>query len=166
MKKTRANPSRVPKPHKFQDSILLLIVLVLDQVSKLYVSSHFSLGESRVLIPRLVDLTYSLNPGGAFGLWRDAPQILTAVSVVFSSILAVWLYKLWQTQASSRGLSLGVTLVLAGALGNLVDRFRLGFVIDFIDLKVWPIFNIADSGITLGVVIILGITFLERRKST
>jgi signal peptidase II len=137
---------------------LLLIttgaVVVLDQLTKLWVVSTMHLGESRVLIEGLANLTYVRNRGVAFGVL--AHQGISAGLFVLVSLAALGLilYFLRQVGDRERLLALALSLIFAGAAGNIIDRLRVGEVIDFIDLHLgayhWPFFNLADSAITVG----------------
>ena len=131
-----------------------VLTLVVDRISKWVVMGSLKLGESWnpvAALERWVSLTYVTNTGAAFGLFPDHGVVFMVVAVVV--IVAIIFYyrhlpgEQWLVQASL-GLQLG------GALGNLVDRLRYGHVIDFIDFKVWPVFNVADSSIFVGVVIL------------
>lgn len=123
------------------------IVWVLDVWTKRWVHNHFVLGESRPVFSWL-SMTYVHNTGTAFGLFQGNNKALLILALV---ILGMLLY-------AARGLTeqggfwgaLGVALVLGGAVGNITDRLHYGQVIDFIDLHVWPVFNLADSSITVG----------------
>lgn len=128
------------------------VVLIIDQLTKIFIQSSFSLNEIRPVIPRIFSLTYIINPGAAFGILRYQTGIL--VTLTLGVIMAVIIYRKeipFQPKALRWGLSLG----LGGALGNLVDRLRLGGVIDFIDFHVWPVFNVADMAIVIGVTLII-----------
>ena len=111
-------------------------------------------GESFPLWQGVLHLTRVNNTGAAFGLWRHAPVLLVAVTAV--SVAAISLYLVREPRAGA-GSSQGFyawSLILGGALGNLYDRLRFGYVVDFIDLRVWPVFNLADACICLGVALI------------
>ncbi|RPJ75950.1 MAG: signal peptidase II [Desulfobacteraceae bacterium] len=134
-------------------------VLVLDLVSKALVLAHLPLGASVSIIPGFFNLTHVHNPGGAFGFLAGiSPQARAAV-FIFASLAAVvlilWIF--FQTPTDQRLLAFGLALVFGGAIGNLVDRVRFGVVVDFLDLYIgdlhWPAFNVADSAITVGVLI-------------
>jgi signal peptidase II len=131
------------------------VVLVIDRFTKAWIRNHFALGESR-RITSWFYLTFVQNTGTAFGLFQGNNKALLTLALV---ILGALLY-------GARGLSerggfwgaLGVALVLGGAVGNVIDRIHFGQVIDFLDFRVWPVFNIADSAISVGTVsIILGL---------
>ncbi len=134
------------------------LVLVLDQATKLHVHNTFALYESRPLVENFFALTYVRNSGSAFGLLaRSNPDVLRiffpAITVVALVVLVWYLSRL----PASQPLTLwGVCLVTGGAAGNGIDRFRIGQVIDFLDVHWydvyhWPTFNVADSAICVGV---------------
>lgn len=148
-------------------AIVSLIVVALDQATKLHVDYHFDLYESVPVIPGLFSLTYIRNQGAAFGILAESSiRVPFFISVSLLAMLAIlWFLK---TRHNSQRLgNLGLSLVFAGALGNLIDRIRLGEVIDFIDVywrqHHWPAFNVADSAITVGVVLLLLETWSEEK---
>lgn len=131
-----------------------VLTLVADRLSKWVVMASLKPGESWnpvAALERYVSLTYVTNTGAAFGLFPDHGTILMVIAVIVIFIIVVYYRRLpgdrWLVQ-TSLGLQLG------GAVGNLLDRLRYGHVIDFIDFKVWPVFNVADSAIFVGVVIL------------
>ena len=144
--------------------LLCLALVVLDQLTKQIVVSLFTLGESMV-INSYLSWTYIQNTGAAFSILSDGGAIqrafLLAVSLFVSAMLMVWIHK---TPAIRRQRLFGQFILLSGALGNLLDRAQYGYVVDFIDVHYenyyWPVFNIADSLIFVGVVLLL----FERRK--
>lgn len=133
---------------------LALLVLIADQLSKIWVIKNFSLGESVSLLP-VFNFTYARNYGAAFSFLGDAGGwqrwLFTAIAVVVTAILSVWLSRL---KSSQWKLSLALVLIVAGAVGNLIDRSLYGYVVDFLHVfyQDWhyPIFNIADCAITIG----------------
>ncbi len=127
-----------------------LVVLAADQVSKYWIRTHLAVGQSWP--PNApIRLTHQTNTGAAFGLLQDQSLFLMLVALVVIGVILFSHRFLGQDTWLIR-LSLG--LQLGGALGNLTDRIRDGFVTDFIDLQVWPIFNLADSSICVGVAIL------------
>jgi len=137
-----------------------LVVFGVDQASKALVQMHMRLGESIPLVGP-VRLTYVLNSGAAFGLFPGATGFLVLASFV-GILLVLYLYRFQWGQGRLLRLALG--LQLGGATGNLVDRLRTGYVVDFIDLRVWPIFNLADSSIVVGLTLLLALTLLDRPR--
>ena len=144
---------------------LFLTLVILDQVTKALVINFFNLYDSVVLLP-IVNLTFVVNYGFAFGLLNNPSLNQILVSLVILAIIVYFLYLLIKTQ--DKIFQLTLTLILAGALGNFIDRIFRGFVIDFIDIYIgkyhWPAFNIADSCITVGfVVLMINILFLNKK---
>jgi len=138
---------------------LSFLAVVLDQVSKLAVSGSMQLYQSIKIMPYF-NLTYVHNTGAAFSFLSDAGGwqrwFFAGLAVIISTVMVVWLAKLKQHETL---LAVALSLVLGGAIGNLIDRLAYGYVIDFLDVYYqswhWPAFNIADSAITLGVVLML-----------
>ena len=144
---------------------LFLTLVILDQVTKALVINFFNLYDSVALLP-MINLTFVVNYGFAFGLLNNPSLNQILVSLVILAIIIYFLYLLIKTQ--DKIFQLTLTLILAGALGNFIDRIFRGFVIDFIDIYIgkyhWPAFNIADSCITLGfVVLMINILFLNKK---
>jgi signal peptidase II len=149
--------------------IVSAVILVLDQVTKLYIDHRFALYESVTVIENFFHITYVRNKGAAFGILADStirvPFFITVATIAALGIL----WYLRQLRKDQRLLQFALSLVFAGAVGNLIDRVRLGEVIDFLDVHWyhyhWPAFNVADSAITVGVgLLLLDLWFEERRK--
>jgi signal peptidase II len=126
------------------------LVLLLDQLSKALAVANLSFGSSAPLLPGLVSLQLVQNTGAAFSLFTGNPQLLGFVSLLVSIGIAVWIQRQGQLTLTR---SLGVGLLLGGALGNGLDRWRLGYVVDFLALVPvsFPVFNLADVAINLAV---------------
>ena len=159
-----------------QSALLAAILVVLDQVTKVLVKTSMMLGESHPMIGSLVNLTFVENPGMAFGIsWGDGKLILTLLTIVIAGVLAWYLRQIASGHWAPR---LAVTLILAGAVGNLIDRAFYGVifgdaplfygrVVDFIQVDIpditwfgdvhthFPVFNVADSCVTVGVILLL-----------
>jgi signal peptidase II len=139
---------------------LCVVVLILDQVVKEIVENHIVLGETiNVLGP--LKLTLSHNDGVAFGLAAGGGVGLVVVTLIALGVV-LWLFSRDPTR---RGMWVATGLLAGGALGNLLDRIRHGHVTDFIKLPHWPPFNLADCGITCGVVILLFIYIREAERA-
>ena len=138
------------------------IVLLLDQVTKSMVVHSFMPNESRLAIPHLLFWTYVQNQHGAFGLFGDKPWLLIAMAVV---VLGLFWFAFRDAAAQSLAVRIGFGAILGGAIGNIVDRLHYRYVVDFIDLRWWPVFNVADSCITLGVVALVIVTAFGRRAA-
>ncbi len=140
-------------------TVLALAVIVLDHVTKAWVADHFMPGESRIVIPHVLYLTYVQNYHGAFGLFGTHPLLLTAAA----SAVLIGFYLWYRKEGAAATVHIAFALIFGGAVGNIVDRLRFGYVHDFIDFRVWPVFNIADSAITVGVSLLL-LQMLVREK--
>jgi signal peptidase II len=142
---------------------LSLLALVLDQASKLLVDSTMQLYQSIPLLP-FFKLTYVHNTGAAFSFLSEAGGwqrwFFAGLAIAISIVIAVWLSRLEKHETL---LAAALSLILGGAVGNLIDRLAYGYVIDFLDVYHgtwhWPAFNIADSAITLGVALMLAESF-------
>ncbi|MBI4332490.1 MAG: signal peptidase II [Chloroflexi bacterium] len=141
--------------------ILALMVVIADQATKLLITSNLIPGQS---IPvGLVAITYVRNSGAAFGVLAN--QNMLIIFAVLVGVAAIILYYAYPPfQSSWTRVSLG--LLLGGAIGNLIDRLRFGFVVDFIDLRVWPVFNVADSAITTGICVLAYYLLFKAPKTT
>jgi len=136
-------------------------VLVLDQVTKWWVQKSMALHQSIEILPNFAHLTYIRNTGAAFGFFAGAQSGWRIFFFILISILAIGaiLYLMKSLPPKRNAQMVSFSLVLGGAVGNLIDRVRWGEVIDFIDIHWyryhWPAFNIADSAITIGVILLL-----------
>ena len=145
--------------------LLFLVLVSLDQFTKQIFMSSYDLGQS-IFVNTYLSWTYLQNTGAAFSIMADGGFIQKTFLLTVSVLVSIWLV-FWIQRTSALHLQklFGQFLLLSGAVGNLIDRAQSGFVIDFIDVHVsgfyWPVFNLADSFIFLGVVLIL-----FERKST
>lgn len=153
--------------------ILLIViaatVLILDQFTKLYIVSRFTLYESVTILENFFNITYILNPGAAFGIFSERTADFRIPFFLTLSFLAVVGMVFFYKSVTERLLRIAVSLILGGAVGNMIDRARLGEVIDFIDVhwydSHWPAFNVADAAITIGVgLLILDMVIKEKTK--
>jgi signal peptidase II len=149
------------KPAFTTIGILAAIVVLLDQWTKRWITTHFYLGETRPFGPHF-SLTYVHNTGTAFGMFQGNNLVLLLLGFV---ILGVLLYSARELCERGGWLSVvGIGLVAGGAIGNLIDRMLIGRVIDFLDFHFWPVFNVADSAISVGAIgLALGIFRKEER---
>ncbi|RJP95210.1 MAG: signal peptidase II [Desulfobacteraceae bacterium] len=135
------------------------LVVALDQLTKWLVIRHLPFYSEKTIIPGFLNLIHIHNPGGAFGIFAKNQGTLQSLMFIgialVAMILILYLYK--KTPAEYPLLSMGLALIFGGAFGNLIDRLRIGKVIDFIDVHIrtlhWPAFNVADSAITVGMLI-------------
>jgi signal peptidase II len=134
-------------------------VVILDQLTKLWVTRTIAPGEKLPVIPGLFDLVHVRNRGMAFGVMNRPGNEWGSYMLIAASFVAIALLLFWFSKAKQEGyrIVIGLSLVLGGALGNLIDRLRSGEVIDFLDFFLsplnwhWPAFNVADSAVTVGV---------------
>lgn len=148
---------------------LVLLVIVADQLSKGWIEANYQLGESTPVLP-VLDIIRLHNPGAAFsflagaGGWQRWFFIVLALGV--SVVLLWWLRSVYE--AAERRLTLALSLILAGAIGNVIDRIEHGYVVDFIHVHwgnaYFPAFNIADAGLTVGAALMIFDAFLEWRR--
>lgn len=159
--------------------LISILVIVLDQLSKWYFVNNFNLYDSVVLIPDWFNFTRLHNYGAAFSFLSEAGGwqrwFFFGLAVSVSTYLVYWLYTL---KTSQRILSLALVMVIGGAIGNAIDRIIHGYVVDFIDVSLpfiplkifnpWPAFNIADSAIFIGAVLLIvdALFFAEKDDST
>jgi signal peptidase II len=139
---------------------LALFIFLADRVLKELVESSMRLGDSIPMVPGILHLTYIKNDGGAFGILGGQGSILLLGSVVAVAFV------LWMLLEGppARLMALGCGLILGGAAGNLLDRLTAGEVTDYVDLRVWPVFNAADAAIVLGVAALLLATLRPPEK--
>ena len=137
---------------------LSALVLVLDQASKAWVLASFRLMEGHVVTP-FFNLVFVFNSGAAFSFLAGAGGWQKWFFVVLASGISLWLLTLLRRHAAERLLPAALSLILGGVVGNVIDRLRFDAVVDFLDFHLagyhWPAFNVADSAITVGVVLML-----------
>jgi signal peptidase II len=146
------------------------VVVLLDLITKAYIDSNMSLYESVVVIGGFLNITYVRNPGAAFSFLASASPGFRSVFFLTVTILAIILvlYYIAKSKTDEPVMIFALSLILSGALGNFIDRVRLGEVIDFIDVHLgdyhWPAFNVADSAITVGAFIMLFALFKRPKE--
>lgn len=144
---------------------IALFILFIDQLSKFIILKSLQPGDSFPVIKNIFHISFILNRGVAFGIFSDtASTVFIWIAIICVTIITFicCLYKKMFYRKKSMQISL--SLILAGAIGNLIDRIRLGCVIDFLDFRIWPVFNIADSAITIGTLLLLLQMFKTRLK--
>lgn len=149
---------------------LSALIVVLDRITKLWVSHHIAEGNDIVIIPRVLAISHVMNPGAAFSLFTDSPNPARTRALLIAFSLAAALIVLVILLRIGRRLSLtavAMALVLGGAIGNVWDRVAYGTVVDFLEVHIvhyhWPDFNLADSAIVIGGILLL-IDSLRPRK--
>lgn len=126
---------------------IVLLTLIVDQSSKAIVRYLMVEGQSLPVIPHVFHLTYIRNPGAAFGLFAHQTAFFIAATLVVITLVLVAARRIPEDRWL---LKISMGLILGGAVGNLIDRLRSGLVVDFLDFRVWPVFNLADSAIVIG----------------
>lgn len=125
-----------------------VLILLADRLTKVLAQEFLSAGQTIPVVPHIFHLTLVENPGIAFGLFGQGKFFLTALIVLCLVVLMVLSLRMRKSPFLQR---LSLAFILGGASGNLIDRLAYGHVIDFLDFRVWPVFNVADSFITVGV---------------
>lgn len=144
---------------------IVLLLIALDQWSKSLVREQIALGSEVYPIPFLAPFfrfTYWKNTGAAFGIFQNANMPLLILSVLIS-LVVLWLY--FKSEEEPLAFRISLAMMLGGAIGNMIDRIRFGFVTDFIAVGRFPVFNIADSAVTVGVAIMLIAMLIQERKA-
>ena len=129
------------------------IILLLDHFTKFIVIRNMQLGQSIPIIKNVFHLSYVTNTGSAFGLFKNLNWFFVLFSVIV--IIAIFYYLKNNVKKNERLLQFAIGLLLGGTLGNLTDRIFYGHVIDFIDFRIWPVFNVADSAITISIILLI-----------
>jgi len=148
--------------------ITAIAVVILDLATKAMITRWLYHGEGMEAVPGLLNIVYYRNPGAAFGIFNDG-DMLRRVFLIGSSVVALAVIGFLLRGARNGLMSLGLALVAAGAVGNLVDRVRFGTVVDFLDFHIggyhWPAFNVADSAITIGVALAIYSYYFTRERA-
>lgn len=132
-----------------------VLIVFIDRLTKLFFSDLLMHGESLPIIRNVLHMTMVHNTGIAFGFFKDYGATFIVIPIVAIFLLAFNIYYYRQNnEALSRAYIVAFSLILGGAIGNLIDRIVYGYVIDFIDFRIWPVFNIADSAITIGAILV------------
>ena len=139
---------------------LVFLVIAADQISKAIILNYFSNNSaaSIPLLPGIFHVTFVRNTGIAFGLFQENSFFIT--TSIFICVILLLLISL-KLRNSGKNYQMAYGLVMGGALSNFIDRLRFGYVVDFLDFQVWPVFNIADSCITVGIVVLMIYTLLD-----
>ncbi|MEK6554281.1 MAG: signal peptidase II [Bdellovibrionota bacterium] len=157
--------------------VVSLFLIAIDQIAKIYVHANFELGETITVIPGYFNFTYVRNIGAAFGIFTDSNEtfrhiFFLSIPAIAVGIIVFFIYGLPETE---RAQILALSAIAGGAVGNYIDRIQHGFVIDFLDFHIqniysWPVFNIADSAIVIGVAVLTVLMIVEfwneRKKAT
>lgn len=141
--------------------ITSIIIYAMDRATKYLIIKNFYLGKSIPVFKPFLFFTYIQNKGAAFGLFPKLSLIITIISLLVVLLFIIFLFKVIKLPAAFQ-LPLG--LILGGTAGNLTDRLKIGHVIDFIDFRVWPVFNIADSALTIAFIWLIILLITEDKK--
>ncbi len=134
---------------------VVLPLLIIDQLTKIIILKNFQPGDSFPVIKNIFHITFVRNKGVAFGIFSETDSIIiwfSFVAAILIVLILIFSGKFFQKARSSR---IFLSLILAGAVGNLIDRIRFGYVLDFLDFRIWPVFNIADTAITVGTALLI-----------
>ena len=149
--------------------IVAALIVVADQVSKYAIVQYLAGGKAVTLTPFL-NLVLVYNPGAAFSFLSDAAGWQRGFFIAIALIASAWIVWLLRKYSQQRLFALALTLVLAGAVGNVIDRIFIGAVVDFVDVHAfgyhWPAFNVADSSISCGAVLLVWDAFFPRKSET
>lgn len=151
--------------------LILVPVVILDQVSKVLIANNLYQNQSIELIPGFLNIVYVRNPGAAFGILKDANPLIRILSLIIVAFIALVIIYYLYMRVTDGNLweKFGLGLIMGGTIGNLVDRIRMGEVVDFIDIYIksyhWPAFNVADTAITSGVVLMLITSIFQTHSS-
>ncbi len=129
-----------------------LIIVILDQLTKFIIRKNFQLNESVSIITDVFHLTYVTNTGSAFSMFQG----FNIFFIIFSiAVILVILYYIKKIKENEKLMQFAVGLLLGGTIGNFIDRLTMGAVTDFLDFRIWPVFNIADSAVTISVILLI-----------
>lgn len=141
--------------------LIIITAAAIDRVLKYFINTNMSPGETKPLLGDFVDLTYVRNNGAAFSILQDHRILLIALPAILIAVGLVYVTR--HRKDRSNFMLTSLSLVIAGGLGNLIDRVMTGYVIDFIDFRFWPVFNFADICVTVGCVLLcIYVVFLDK----
>lgn len=167
-KKPKKNSNTVidmnlPKHLLYRMGLSFAILVLIDQLSKIVVSYNIPLGQSKTLIPGLLSIVKVHNRGTIWGLGQGGNMIFAFLAIIVVFLILVFVPKIIKDKSSS----IAIGMILGGAIGNLIDRFARGFVVDFIHLEFinFPVFNIADSGIVVSAIILVYVMIFNETKN-
>lgn len=150
--------------------LLILVLLIVDQITKAIVFQKIPFLSSQSIIPGFFNITHIHNRGAIFGFFSQSDSQFLHIVLMLATLVALALvvYYFFMIPTAEKLTKISLSLILAGALGNLIDRVFRGYVIDFLDLYVkkwhWPSFNVADSCVTIGAFLLVFVVFFKRRR--
>lgn len=131
--------------------IFIILLITLDQAIKFLVNNSLSYGQSVPVLKNIFHLTYVRNSGAGFGILQGQREFFIIITIIIISTLLIYRFK----TSNNKYLNMALGLIIGGAIGNLIDRIRFSYVIDYLDFRIWPVFNLADSAVFVGVGILL-----------
>ena len=147
------------------------VVIVLDQITKAAIVAKFVIHESYAIIDGFFNIVYVMNPGAAFGFLANMSATFRYIFFIGITVVVILLiiYYIVKSKSQNMLMVISLTLIFAGAVGNLIDRIRFGAVVDFLDVYIgtahWPAFNVADSAISLGAMLMIWGMIMSREKA-
>lgn len=144
-------------------TFFVIFIIIADQFIKYLIINNMFLGQSIPLITDILHLTYILNPGAAFGILENQRLFFIFIAIILVFAIVYFRKKILHL---SKLFQLGIAMLFSGAIGNMIDRIFIGKVVDYIDFRVWPIFNLADIAIVCGcIIVIYELLFMEQKHS-
>lgn len=141
----------------------IFVLILIDQVTKYFITANMKVYDSIVVIENIFHLTYVRNFGAAFSILQNKKIFFVVITVIVAMGIIFTIAK--YSKGMHRAMLYSLALILAGAIGNLIDRIRLGYVIDFFDFRIWPVFNIADMCVVCGCILITYYMFFIEPKT-
>jgi len=141
--------------------LIAALIVIADQAIKYFVHNSMRISQSIPLVKNVLQLTYVRNTGAAFSLFVGFSSYLVVIGLIVAAVVVYFHYK---GPKKNYYLQVGLAFVLGGSLGNLIDRVFRGYVIDYVDIMIWPVFNLADIMINVGVILIAYKLFAEEEK--
>ena len=138
-------------------------VVIVDRLTKYILLKNLSEGESVRVIPGIFHITLVFNSGAAFGFLKGRSAFFMILTTLVIALICLYI---WRGECRDLPMLVALSLILGGAIGNLIDRAAFGYVIDFLDFRIWPVFNIADSAITIGAFILAIRLIFDKRCCT
>ncbi len=142
--------------------LIILIIVLLDRITKYYIISRFSFNDIFPVIKNVFFINVLQNTGAGFGLLQGSTPLLIWLSII---VLGVILY-FYERFSRNRSYLICFGLIAGGIIGNLIDRYAYGFVLDFIDVRIWPVFNIADASMTIGLLWLLALAICSSKRNS
>jgi len=127
--------------------VIVILITALDQIIKILIINNFPLGLPHPIIENIFNITYVKNTGIAFGMFKGNNLVMIILNIIIITIITVLLYSM---DFDNIFFKLSAGFIIGGALGNLIDRINRGFIVDYLDLSFWPTFNLADSMVVIG----------------